>query len=339
MYTITHDLSLLPYNTFGMDVKASTFIEYDNEQDLRVIFSLPEVRSAKKILHIGMGSNLLFDGDYDGVILHSRIKGRRVIADDGETVIVEIGAGEVWDEVCGWAVSNDWSGAENLTAIPGEMGAAAVQNIGAYGAEIKDLILRVTAYDTNTEEVRTFSLLECRYGYRHSIFKEPEFKGRYVVTSVLLRLQRTPAFNLEYGNIRQAMEGKELTLSNVRQAIASIRQAKLPDPAKIGNAGSFFKNPVVSRAMYEHLLAQYPAMPHYHVDDEHEKIPAGWLIEQCGWKGRRHGQAGVYEKQCLVLVNHGGATPQQLVELCQLIVDSVRTTFAIDIEPEVNIIR
>ena len=273
------------------------------------------------------------------LILHSAIKGYTVVKETEEEVEVRVGAGEVWDDFVAYTVANGWYGAENLSLIPGEVGASAVQNIGAYGVEAKDLIVSVDTFGLETGEERRFMREECRYAYRESVFKQ-ELKGKYAVTFVTYRLKKHPVFHLEYGNIRAELEkqGCQVDLENVRRIIIAIRQAKLPDPKVLGNAGSFFMNPVVPKMQFEALLAQYPDMPHYPVDDAHVKIPAGWMIDRCGWKGKRVGHAGVHEKQALVLVNCGGATGKEVMHLAEEIVASVRERFGVTIRPEVNYI-
>ena len=333
-----YNCSLLPYNTFGMDVKASRFVEYASVEELRGLWNA-EREAIARALHIGGGSNLLFASDYEGLILHSAIKGYTVVKETEEEVEVRVGAGEVWDDFVAYTVANGWYGAENLSLIPGEVGASAVQNIGAYGVEAKDLIVSVDTFGLETGEERRFMREECRYAYRESVFKQ-ELKGKYAVTFVTYRLKKHPIFHLEYGNIRAELEkqGCQVDLENVRRIIIAIRQAKLPDPKVLGNAGSFFMNPVVPKMQFEALLAQYPDMPHYPVDEAHVKIPAGWMIDRCGWKGKRVGHAGVHEKQALVLVNCGGATGKEVMHLAEEIVASVRERFGVTIRPEVNYI-
>ena len=333
-----YNCSLLPYNTFGMDVKASRFVEYASVEELRGLWNA-EREAVARALHIGGGSNLLFASDYEGLILHSAIKGYTVVKETEEEVEVRVGAGEVWDDFVAYTVANGWYGAENLSLIPGEVGASAVQNIGAYGVEAKDLIVSVDTFGLETGEERRFMQEECRYAYRESVFKQ-ELKGKYAVTFVTYRLKKHPVFHLEYGNIRAELEkqGCQVDQENVRRIIIAIRQAKLPDPKVLGNAGSFFMNPVVPKMQFEALLAQYPDMPHYPVDDAHVKIPAGWMIDRCGWKGKRVGHAGVHEKQALVLVNCGGATGKEVMHLAEEIVASVRERFGVTIRPEVNYI-
>ena len=334
---IFRDYSLLPHNTFGMDVKASVFIEYASVEELKEVLSL--YVKDNQWLHIGKGSNLLFTGDFSGIILHSAIKGYEVIHEDTNEVVVRVGAGEVWDDFVAMTVENEWYGAENLSLIPGEVGASAVQNIGAYGVEAKDLILGVEAIEVSTGKESIFKNEECGYAYRESVFKS-SLKYQYLVTHVSYRLKKTPCYHLDYGNIRLELEKQKarLTLANVRQAIISIREAKLPDPKLQGNAGSFFMNPVISRKHFEALLVDYPLMPHYEVDAESIKIPAAWMIDQCGWKGKRLGRAGVHDKQALVLVNLGGAVGTEVIALSEAIQKSVYEKFGINILPEVNFI-
>ena len=327
--------SLLNHNTFGMDVKAKHYVEYSSEEELQQL--IPELRG--EVLHLGGGSNLLFKGDFEGTVLHSAIKGMDVVEElEGEgAVLVRAGAGEVWDDFVVWAVERGWGGVENLSLIPGEVGASAVQNIGAYGVEAKDVIEQVETVNLHTGEKRCWANSECRYAYRQSIFKQ-ELKGKCAITHVVFRLQKTPVLRLEYGNIRTALgDKKDVTIADVRQAILDIRQAKLPDPKVLGNAGSFFMNPVVSREQFLALQRNYPQMPYYEVENG-VKIPAGWMIEQCGWKGKSLGRAGVHDKQALVLVNLGGAAPDEIIRLCEVICHDVKEKFGIAIHPEVNLI-
>lgn len=321
-----------------MEVAAAIWAEYDTTEDLIALLRHPEV-TGQKLLHIGAGSNLLFTRDVEGVVLHSRIKGIRTVAEDEETVTLEVGSGVVWDDLCAWCVEHDLRGVENLSGIPGECGAAAVQNIGAYGMEVADSITQVVTLEVATLQPRTFTREECRYGYRSSFFKEPEHWGRYIVTALRLRLHRHGQANLSYKQLSEALHGNlEASPAEVRRTVIALRDSKLPDPGRIGNAGSFFKNPIVPRAKADELLSVYPFMPTHPVGDKLVKIPAGWLIEQCGWKGRTVGRAGVYEKQSLVLVNRGGAAPEEVVALSDAIIRTVSDRFGITIEPEVNIL-
>ena len=342
------DYSLLNHNTFGMDVKAKRYVEYDNEEELKAI--IPTLSG--EVLHIGGGSNLLFKGDFDGTVLHSAIKGIEELSGtqlstfnfqlSTSEMLVRVGAGEVWDDFVAWAVDHGYGGVENLSLIPGEVGASAVQNIGAYGVEAKDVIALVEAMDLSNGQKRVFRTEECCYAYRQSIFKN-ELKGKYAITYVTYRLQKNPQLKLDYGNLRAVLEQDLLhgenrpALGLVRQAIIDIRNAKLPDPKVQGNAGSFFMNPVVSREKFLSLQKDYPQMPFYEVEGG-VKIPAGWMIDQCGWKGKSLGRAGVHDKQALVLVNHGGATSDEIIRLCNAICKDVHDKFGIDIHPEVNLI-
>ena len=338
------DYSLLNHNTFGMDVKAKRYVEYDSEEELKNL--IPTLDG--EVLHIGGGSNLLFKGNFEGTILHSAICGIEELSTvncqlstvKGE-VLVRVGAGEVWDDFVAWAVERGLGGVENLSLIPGEVGASAVQNIGAYGVEAKDVIAMVEAVDLQSGEKRIFAPQECDYSYRQSIFKK-QLKGRYAITYVTYRLQKTPQLKLDYGNLRtvltnQSTVNSQLSIRQVRQAIIDIRNAKLPDPKVQGNAGSFFMNPVVSREKFLSLQKDYPQMPYYEVEGG-VKIPAGWMIDQCGWKGKALGRAGVHDKQALVLVNLGGASSEEIITLCNTICKDVYDKFGIDIHPEVNLI-
>ena len=320
------------YNTFAVLAKATQYIEYDSVEDLLQI--VPTLQG-HCVLHIGGGSNLLFTHDYDGIVLHSRILGYEVVEEDDDSVLVCVGAGVMWDDFVAETLKHGWYGAENLSLIPGEVGASAVQNIGAYGVEAKDLIERVECVDLPSGEQRVFANEECRYAYRQSIFKQ-ELRGRYAVTHVQYRLSKTFVPRLDYGNIRAHLEGN-VTAEVVRDVIIRVRQEKLPDPAVMGNAGSFFVNPVVPREQFEELRRTYPQMPFYEVENG-VKIPAGWLIEQSGWKGRALGPAAVHDRQALVLVNRGGATGQDILRLSDAICADVKQRFNISIHPEVNVI-
>lgn len=325
--------SLKSYNTFGIDATAKEFVEYDSVQELMDI--IPEFQG-HKVLHIGGGSNLLFTGDFDGIVLHSNIKGIDVIEEKSDYVELRVGAAEVWDEFVEYAVNKGWSGVENLSLIPGEVGAAAVQNIGAYGTEVKDVITDVEAIDLTTAESKTFKNAECQYAYRKSVFKT-SMRGKYAVTYVRVRLSKIFVPNISYGNIAHALSAAEVTPKTVRQAIIDIRNAKLPNPKVMGNAGSFFVNPVVSNVKFEQLRSSYPDMPFYKVEGG-VKIPAGWLIEQAGWKGRALGRAAIHDKQALVIVNLGGAEADEIVRLSDVVRADVERKFGVSICPEVNFI-
>ena len=333
------DYSLLAHNTFGIDASCRRFLEYSSIEEARLVADI--LRGGNNpFLIIGGGSNLLLTKDYAGVVVHSAIKGIEAEEQADGTVMLTCGSGEVWDDVVAYSVERGWYGAENLSIIPGEVGASAVQNIGAYGAEVCQIIDKIEAVEIATGDIRIFDVKECGYGYRQSRFKK-EWKDRYLMTHVTYRLAKQQPLRLEYGNIKAELERKginEPTLAQLRQVIIDIRNEKLPDPKVEGNAGSFFMNPVVSKEKYEELAALYPNMPHYTIDAEHEKIPAGWMIDQCGWKGKSLGRAGVHGKQALVLVNRGGATGEEIVQLCETIRKDVCDRFGIDIHPEVNVI-
>lgn len=334
---ITRDSSLLAFNTFNVDAKTDFLIEYDSVADLQDVLQSDVVKS-NRILHVGSGSNLLFMNDFKGVILHSRIKSIALVAEDENSVFVEIGSGVVWDDFVAYAVGNGWGGIENLSLIPGETGASAVQNIGAYGVEVQDVIEIVKTVEIKSGEIREFSNAECEYAYRESIFKK-ELKGKYIVTSIVFKLEKLPVFKLEYQHLEEEVRRNgDLSLQNIRQTIIAVRESKLPDPSIQGNAGSFFMNPVISKQLFTDLQAQYPNIPHYFVSEMLEKVPAAWLIDQCGWKGKQIGNAGVHDKQALVLVNKGGATGAEIVYLAEQIQLSVKNKFGIDLLPEVNYI-
>ena len=371
---------LTKMNTFGMKVKARCFIEYDSVADL-VDIEFEEL--ARPVLHIGGGSNLLFTDDFKGTVLHSKIDfieildkchsipeapaftgsgtpypgvGKCFLHTNGtlsadfkpsNEVLVSVGAGVVFDDFCAWAAKERLWGVENLSYIPGEVGASAVQNIGAYGVEVKDVIRRVYCYDTVEEEFVNFSVEECGYGYRDSIFKDPEVKGRYIVTHVVFALSREPKPVLDYGHLREAVAEamqSNLTPSVIRKVIIKIRKEKLPEPSVKGSAGSFFKNPVISMADFQRVEASAKAelgadykVPHYDLPDGTVKVPAAWLIEQCGWKGRRSGGAAVWEKQPLVIVNYTGeAFPEEIIGLEKRIIASVKAKFGVELHPEVE---
>jgi UDP-N-acetylmuramate dehydrogenase len=332
--------NLLTHNTFGLDVNCSEFFEFNTEDELKDVVSKIRKGEITKYLVIGAGSNVLFTSDYSGLILHSAIKGVDVIKEDDFHVYIRVGSGETWDDIVDKSVCNDWHGAENLSLIPGEVGASAVQNIGAYGAEAKDLIYEVEAMNISTGEIERISNKDCAYSYRQSRFKN-QWKGKYIVTYVTYVLSKQFTPRLDYGNIRAELDKEGVKQPNavqLRQTIIKIRRAKLPDPQIEGNAGSFFMNPVIGKDKYNELASLYPTMPHYTVDDLHEKIPAGWMIDQCGWKGKSLGRVGVHVNQALVLVNHGGATGQELIRLSDTIRRDVKTKFGIEIFPEVNIL-
>lgn len=320
-------------NTFGLEVRAENWLEYHSVEELEGFIAQGLVGTP--CLHVGRGSNLLFLHDYEGTVLHSCIRTVEVTAEDENRVDVRVGAGMVWDDFVDFCIAKGWYGAENLSGIPGEVGAAAVQNIGAYGVEVKDLICSVETINRQGEK-QVFPKQSCHYAYRDSLFKQPAMKSTFV-THVRFRLAKQERYALDYGALCRELQG-EKSLEAVRRAVLAIRSRKLPDPAVLGNAGSFFKNPVVSRGQFEALAQAWPGMPHYPAEDGGVKLSAGWLIEQCGWKGRRRGAAGVYDKQALVLVNAGGATGRDILELAQAIKAEVHGRFGVALVPEVNFI-
>jgi len=326
--------SLLRHNTFGIDAKCKRFIEYSSVEEAQQVAGMI-TDADQPLLILGGGSNLLLTGDYNGTVLHSGIR----FLEQTDECHVRCGSGFIWDDVVDYCVANNLYGAENLSIIPGEVGASAVQNIGAYGAEAKDLIECVEAVEIETGQICRFTNTECAYSYRQSKFKHA-WKNRFLITAVTYKLSKTYNPKLDYGNISVALAAKGIdnpTAMQLRETIIDIRNAKLPDPKVLGNAGSFFMNPVVSTHKYNQLAQQYVGMPHYTIDSEYEKIPAGWLIEQCGWKGKALGKAAVHNKQALVLVNCGGATGSEVVQLYKTIQHDVKQKFDIEIKPEVNI--
>ena len=346
MLNIQRDYSLLGHNTFGIEARTAAFVEYSSEAELlEAARMLNEGALPSPWLHIGGGSNLLLTRDWPGTVLHSRITTCETVSENEDAVEVRVGSGVVWDEFVEMCVGHGWYGAENLSAIPGETGAAAVQNIGAYGVEVKDLILEVETLDMVSGQKKVFRVADCGYGYRRSIFKQQDNK-RYVVLSVLFRLGLRPNLNLGYKALSEALSGRDnITLGDVREAVRAVRSSKLPDPSEVGSAGSFFTNPVVPRSKLEELQKQWPAIPFYEVRGTSGavvpgsvKLSAGWLIEQCGWKGRSLGRAGVYPRQALVLVNLGGATGSEVVALASAVRASVRERFGVELHPEVNIL-
>ena len=329
-----------PFNSFGFHAVAKHFVEVNEIQKLESLIR-SDVFKHEKYLILSGGNNVLFRDDFfDGVVVHINSKGIEILREDGNDFMVRALAGEDWPEFVRFCVGKGWHGVENLAHIPGKVGAAPVQNIGAYGMELKDSFLCCEAMDLTTGETKVFTKEECHFGYRESVFKH-ELKGRYVITSVDFLLKKEAPLHLEYGNINAYLEQNGIenpTLQQLHDAICAIRDAKLPDVKQIGSAGSFFKNPVIERAQFEALLTEYPTMPHYDEPNGKVKVPAGWLIEQASWKGWRDEHVGVYEKQALVLVHYGGGKGQDIVELAQRIQDSVEAKFGIKISPEVNFV-
>lgn len=337
MKRIYNDINLQNLNSFGVIESAAELVEFETAIDLKEYF---EERNPEKWYVLGGGNNTLFTQRYDGVLLKPTAGGREILADDGERVVLRVEAAHDWDALVEWSVDEGLWGIENLSLIPSSVGAAPVQNIGAYGAEVKDAITTVEYFDTRTLEVVRLSNEECHFGYRESIFKH-ELKGVAVILAVELMLHRTATPNLGYGDVIKEVEARGgATLRNIREAICAIRSYKLPDPKVLGNAGSFFKNPIVERSVAEPLLDAFPDMPHYAVagDAESVKLAAGWLIDRAGLKGYRSGAVGVHERQALVLVNYGGATGGEVIALAGYVCDRVMERFGVAISPEVNIL-
>ncbi|MBO1364204.1 UDP-N-acetylmuramate dehydrogenase [Prevotella sp. A2931] len=331
--------SLKEHNTFGIDASCASFMAYGNVVEARQVAA--RIREAALFLIIGSGSNLLLTHDFEGIVVtpESRFE-VDIVGEEQAYTYLRCWAGTLFDDVIAYAVEHQLYGAENLSLIPGEVGASAVQNIGAYGAEAGDLISEVEAVEIATGKIVVFHHTDCEYGYRQSKFKH-SWKNKYLITSVVYRFSKVYNPRLEYGNIRSALREAGIdmpTPQQLRDTIIRIRQAKLPDPKVLGNAGSFFMNPIVGRDKYESLLKTFPQMPHYTIDALHEKIPAGWLIDKCGWKGKTVGRVGVYDKQALVLVNHGQATGSEVLALCREVQRDVFNKFGIEIKPEVNIV-
>lgn len=335
---IHKNISLKPYNTFGIDVKASSFISISDVEELKEVLDSKEYPD-KFIL--GGGSNMLLTKDVDALVIHVNLKGIEILKDNSEHVWVKANAGEVWHEFVLFCLKNNLGGIENLSLIPGNVGTAPIQNIGAYGVELKDVMESCEALNIKTKEIRSFSNAECQFGYRNSIFKTQE-KGNFIITSVTFKLtKRNHVLHTEYGAITQELDRLEIqnpTIQDVSRAVINIRESKLPNPKEIGNSGSFFKNPVISSKAFEKLKENFPDIPGYVLSDSEVKVPAGWLIETAGFKGKTFKNYGVHTKQALVLVNYGGASGQEIYQLSKLIQTTVRRIFDISIEAEVNII-
>lgn len=326
--------SLLPHNTFGIDAVTRRFVDFSTEDDLSALL---KAGVEYPLLVIGGGSNLLFVGDFEGTVLHSSITEISIVSEDEDFVFLRAGSGVVWDTLVEYTVQNGWYGLENLSLIPGEVGASAVQNVGAYGVEAGDLIYQVEALAVADGTKRTFSQSDCRFAYRNSIFKEEE-KGKNVITYVTYKLKKNGEFKLGYGNLKERVDALGgATLENVRKAVCDIRSEKLPLPSETGSAGSFFMNPVVTHENADALAAEYPTMPQYVVAGG-VKLSAGWLIEQCGWKNTPHEKVGVYKHQALVVINRGGATGADVLNFATAVCDSVKARFGVELNMEVNVI-
>jgi UDP-N-acetylmuramate dehydrogenase len=336
---IRQNISLKGLNTFGIDAKAAYFGEFHSVTELQSLIRSQRFQQQEKLI-LGGGSNLLFTKNFDGIVLHNKITGKEILKQDDDFAYVRAGAGEIWHEFVLFCIEHGLGGLENLSLIPGTVGAAPMQNIGAYGVEIKDSFAYLEAININDGSTHTFDKDGCQFGYRESIFKK-EKKGEYIITSVVFRLNKNPQFNISYGAIKTTLDEMGVTDLNIKaisDAVCFIRKSKLPNPAEIGNAGSFFKNPEISEGQYAALKTAYPEIPSFKTSPGMVKVPAGWLNEQCGWKGKVVGQTGVHKNQALVLVNYGKATGAEVKKLSEDIKRSVKEKFGIDLETEVNII-
>ena len=344
------NFSLKKYNTFGIDAKAKYFAGFTTIQELEECLEHNSLSSINHQLSslshqlptfiLGGGSNILFTKDFDGLILKNEITGIEKITEDDNYVYVKAGAGEGWHRFVLYCIEHNYAGVENLSLIPGNVGASPMQNIGAYGVEIKDVFYSLEAFHREEKKIVHFNLNDCAFGYRESVFKN-KFKNQFVITSVTYRLNKKPVFNISYGAIEAELEKmnvQELSIAAISKAVINIRSSKLPDPAVIGNAGSFFKNPEISNSKFEELKNQFTGIVGYPVNENETKLAAGWLIEQCGWKGFRKGDAGCHEKQALVLVNYGTATGEDILHLSEKIIDSVKLNFDVELHREVNIV-
>jgi len=338
MCNFINNLSLKNHNTFGIDAKAKYFVEFESIMELEKIISSDTFNNNKSFI-LGGGSNLLFTQDYDGLIIHNKIAGICILEDNETNVIVEVGGGLNWHEFVMWSVNQKLSGIENLALIPGTVGASPVQNIGAYGMEVKDSANKVHAFEIASKELKVFSNRECNFGYRNSIFKET-LKNKFIITKVEFKLSKIALNKTNYGAIEGELKNLNLQPSpeNIAEAVIGIRSRKLPNPSEIGNSGSFFKNPIIKTSNFKELQKQFPEMVGHKVSEEETKIAAGWLIENAGLKGYRKGDAGVHKNQALVLVNYGNASGQEIINLSKMIQEKILEKYGIQIEPEVNIL-
>ena len=339
MLQIQENVSLKNFNTFGIDVSARYFVEIGHEDELVELFMDPQWLQMERLV-LGGGSNMLFVNDFDGLVIRMNIRGIEHRINHNE-VFVEAGAGEVWNDLVNFCVAREYAGIENLSLIPGSVGASPIQNIGAYGVELKDVFYSCQAFEIATGTFKKFTNEDCRFGYRDSIFKN-ELKEKYVITSVKFKLSLIPNLNLKYGAIEQELTNRGITnptIKDISQVVSHIRVSKLPDPSTIGNAGSFFKNPVITADQFEHVRSKFPEVVNYPAGNDLVKLAAGWLIEQCGWKGKVVGHTGTWKNQALVLVNHGEATGEEVYSFSSQIIDSVYRKFGVLLDREVNIIN
>lgn len=331
------DYSLKKINSFGIDVSTNYYLPIHKSEELHT-FLKSDLNKTLPVFILGGGSNVLFTGDFQGVILHAQMKGIHLVSETKDHCMLEVAAGENWDEFVNYCVEKNFHGIENLSLIPGFVGASPIQNIGAYGAEVSDVIAKVNGIDLSDGSSKTFDTSECQFGYRDSIFKR-ELKNRFFITSVVFNLFKKANFRLDYGNLSEEVKSLgDITLKNIRLAVINIRNSKLPDPLVTGNAGSFFKNPVISTDLFEKIQKEYPQVPSFPASPGFIKIPAGWLIERCGWKGKTLGNTGVHDKQALIIVNKGNATGREIFDLSEKILKSVQSAFGITLEREVNVI-
>jgi UDP-N-acetylmuramate dehydrogenase len=338
MIRFFENYALKPHNTFGVEAYARYFFEFTELEDLDTFVLSNESWKDLPLLVLGGGSNILFQSDFEGLVLHPNVPGIGRVYEDRQHIWIEAGAGEIWDDFVKYCVNYQLGGVENLSLIPGSVGAAPVQNIGAYGQEVSHVIERVKGYDLQQKKPVEFAAADCEFAYRNSLFKR-ELKNRFIITSVVFKLEKFPEFNLGYGQVEEKVNTLgEVNLHNIRQAVIEIRSSKLPDVNELGNAGSFFKNPVVDAEFAEKIRQRFPDIPVYPVNENETKLAAGWLIEKTGWKGRREGYVGVNEKQALVLVNYGNATGKEIFEFSEKISRAVFEKFGIQLEREVNCI-
>ncbi|MGR3811018.1 UDP-N-acetylmuramate dehydrogenase [Jiulongibacter sp. NS-SX5] len=339
MPNILKNASLKPFNTFGLEAKAKLLVAIKSI-DEAIKLTHDEAFKANEKMVLGGGSNLLLTKDFDGLVIKNEIKGIKIIKETETDIYLKVGGGEIWHEFVLFCVTNNYCGLENLSLIPGTVGAAPMQNIGAYGVEIKDVFEELEALNWETQKLERFDNSQCQFGYRESIFKHSH-KGKYLICNVTFKLSKKPKLKMEYGAIREtlALNGvKEPSIKDISDAVIAIRQSKLPDPAEIGNSGSFFKNPVITKKLFAKIKDQYDSVPSYPIDESNVKVPAGWLIEQAGWKGYRQGEIGVHQKQALVLVNYGDGIGKDIENLAYKIINSVQEKFGVQLQPEVNII-
>jgi UDP-N-acetylmuramate dehydrogenase len=338
-FEISENTSLRKFNTFGIDVSTRYYGAFSSLEHLEEWRMMPVMKN-REVLILGGGSNILFTKNFDGVVLHNQLKGVELVDEDDNHFYVKAAAGEVWDSFVRTCVKNDWAGVENLSLIPGSVGAAPMQNIGAYGVEIKDVFHSLNAFHLKEGKIRTFSLEECKFGYRESVFKSSE-KGQWIILSVTFKLLKRPVLRTNYGAIQQELDKlrpDRLSIRDISKAVINIRTSKLPDPSKLGNAGSFFKNPLVSLELANKIKSEYPDAPVFPIDTTQAKLAAGWLIEKCGWKGKVVGNCGMHKDQALVLVNYGGASGTEILQVAEEVQTSVTEAFGVQLEKEVNII-